>query len=512
MMKQMKQKNLLFAGTAVPLTAALILAGCPSTDDGTTDKAVSLLSLNGNVTAPVKDAAPPVTAAIDTEQYTGTVVWQTGGGAAFTGGAFAASTVYRALVTLGAKTGYTFTGVAANSFTYTGAATVTNAANSGVITITFPATAAVGEDTVVNLLSLDGKVTAPVKNATPVTTAIDTTQYTGTIVWQNSDGTAFTGAAFAASTVYRALVTLVAKTGYTFTGVAANSFTCAGAAAVTSAANSGVITVTFPATEADASGVSLSGLAGYLASLASNTAATPHTVTLAASVTINTADTSASGVWATINSTVQTAGKYVILDLSACSAAGNTITGVISLSPTNNLFNIIEDNTYIKGVTLPSTLAAIGNSAFYYCTNLTSVTIPDGVASIGTYAFAHCTGLTSVTIPGSVTSIGGGAFGGCTGLTSVTIPGSVTSIGGSAFQDCTHLTSVTIPGSVTSLVVYTFDGCTSLNTVIFGTGSDIANSEWDGNFPYGASLWTAYSGGASRAGTYKRSGSTWAQQ
>jgi hypothetical protein len=48
----------------------------------------------------------------------------------------------------------------------------------------------------------------------------------------------------------------------------------------------------------------LSGLAAYLATLAANTAAPPHTVVLAASVTINTADTNANGVWATINSTV----------------------------------------------------------------------------------------------------------------------------------------------------------------------------------------------------------------
>jgi hypothetical protein len=208
------------------------------------DTIVNTFSLDSLVIAPVRGATPNTTA-IDETQYTGTIAWQTSTGTAHTG-AFAASTVYRAMVTLTAKTGYTFTGVAANSFTYTGA-TVTNAANSGTITITFQATAGDTAATVVNALSLNGLVTAPVTGATPNTTAINATQYTGSIAWQTSTGTAHTGA-FAASTVYRAMVTLTAKTGYTFTGVAANSFTYTGATTVANNANSGTVTITFPAT------------------------------------------------------------------------------------------------------------------------------------------------------------------------------------------------------------------------------------------------------------------------
>jgi hypothetical protein len=100
---------------------------------------VNAFDLTALLTAPAKGAAP-VTTAINTAQYTGTVAWQTSSGAAFTGGTFAAASVYKALVTFNAKSGYTFTGVAANSFTYTGA-TATNTANSGTVTLTFPATA-----------------------------------------------------------------------------------------------------------------------------------------------------------------------------------------------------------------------------------------------------------------------------------------------------------------------------------------------------------------------------------
>jgi hypothetical protein len=59
--------------------------------------------------------------------------------------------------------------------------------------------------------------------------------------------------------------------------------------------------------------------------------------------------------------------------------------------------------------TIPDSVTSIGDSAFYYCTKLTSVTIGNSVTSIGDYAFYYCR-LTSVTIPDSVTSIGDSAF------------------------------------------------------------------------------------------------------
>ncbi|GHV87436.1 hypothetical protein AGMMS50255_7320 [Spirochaetia bacterium] len=105
-------------------------------------------------------------------------------------------------------------------------------------------------DAVVTDLNLTILVTAPVKGAAPQSTFAGNTQYTGTIAWTNNSGTAHTGA-FAASTVYKAELTLRAKTGYTFTGVAANSFTYSGEATLTNAANSGIVTIVFPATQTD---------------------------------------------------------------------------------------------------------------------------------------------------------------------------------------------------------------------------------------------------------------------
>jgi membrane carboxypeptidase/penicillin-binding protein PbpC len=221
----------------------------PATAAPGADTPVNAFSLDGLVAAPVRDAQPDATA-IDRTQYTGTIAWQTQTGEAHAG-AFAASTVYKAVLTLTAKTGFTFTGVAENSFAYSGATSVGNAAGSGTVTITFPATAAEEiQDTVVTAFALDGLVAAPARDAQPDTTAIDQTQYTGTIAWQTETGAAHAGA-FAPSTVYKAVLTLTAKTGFTFAGVAENSFAYSGATSVGNAADSGTVTITFPATAAE---------------------------------------------------------------------------------------------------------------------------------------------------------------------------------------------------------------------------------------------------------------------
>jgi hypothetical protein len=207
------------------------------------DIIVNILDLTGKVTAPVKDTAP-VTTFNETTQYTGTIVWKKADDTEVSGN-FAADTEYKAVVTLAPKTGFTFTGVAANAFTYSGATSVTNTAGSGTITITFPATAEEGANTVVNILDLTSKVTAPVKDAAPITAFSETTQYTGTIAWKKADDTEVSGN-FAAGTVYKAVVTLTAKSGFTFAGVAADAFTYSGATSVTNTAGNGTVTITFP--------------------------------------------------------------------------------------------------------------------------------------------------------------------------------------------------------------------------------------------------------------------------
>ena len=79
----------------------------------------------------------PVTEITATDQYTGTVTWSPDDNT------FAGTTIYTATITLTAKAGYTLTGVAADFFTVIDAITDTNAADSGVVTAVFQATASV---------------------------------------------------------------------------------------------------------------------------------------------------------------------------------------------------------------------------------------------------------------------------------------------------------------------------------------------------------------------------------
>ena len=135
--------------------------------------------------------------------------------------------------------------------------------------------------------------------------------------------------------------------------------------------------------------------------------------------------------------------------------------------------------SYSGDITIPSTVnyknnsyavTSIGDTAFYYCSGLTSITIPKGITSIGYGAFRHCSSLTSITIPEGVTSIGEKAFDDCEGLTSITIPEGVTSIGDRAFSYCFGLTSITIPKGVTSIGYRTFSRCSNLTSITIPEG------------------------------------------
>jgi hypothetical protein len=118
----------LVANTA---NSGVITADFPAT--GSTP-VVNIAAITG-VTAPVYGATP-VAGITSTTQYTGTETWTPNHAT------FAAGTAYTATITLTEESGYTLTGVTSNFFTVSGATTVTNSANSGVITATFPATAA----------------------------------------------------------------------------------------------------------------------------------------------------------------------------------------------------------------------------------------------------------------------------------------------------------------------------------------------------------------------------------
>jgi len=219
-------------GLGIIVFAAMLvflLAVCNDPEQSHSDSVINIAAIQG-VTIPVTGATP-VTTITENAQYSGTVTWN---GSSST---FAANTQYIATITLIAKTGYTLQGVAANLFTVAGATSISNAANSGVVTAVFPPST-----NVINIAAIQG-VIVPANGLTPVTAITENEQYSGTVTWNDNPST------FAASTVYTATITLTPKTGYTLQGITANFFTVTGATSVINVADSGVITALFPVTD-----------------------------------------------------------------------------------------------------------------------------------------------------------------------------------------------------------------------------------------------------------------------
>lgn len=125
----------------------------------------------------------------------------------------------------------------------------------------------------------------------------------------------------------------------------------------------------------------------------------------------------------------------------------------------------------LVGLTLPTSVTAIGAHAFSHCTELETVPFPAGIKTIGDYAFFRCEALTSLAVPVATTEIGAYAFGECIALETLTFPAdsAIARIGKGAFSSCTSLASLEIPtpaGSRTiTLDAYAFLGCSSLTSL-----------------------------------------------
>jgi len=109
--------------------------------------------------------------------------------------------------------------------------------------------------------------------------------------------------------------------------------------------------------------------------------------------------------------------------------------------------------SYTGEVTIPSSVTihdvtynvtAIGERAFYECSNLQKVTLPEGIITIGQEAFSGCYDLVDINIPSTVTTIQGHGFLYCYNITKLVIPSGTTSIGYCAFAGCSALKSIEV--------------------------------------------------------------------
>ena len=117
-----------------------------------------------------------------------------------------------------------------------------------------------------------------------------------------------------------------------------------------------------------------------------------------------------------------------------------------------------------------SCLTAIGQSSFYWCTNLQRITngLPTTLLIIDRSAFSLCTALKGpLVIPPNITFLGKSVFYDCTSLNGqLIIPPNVTFLGDTSFANCASLTSVVFEPSTTTVATT----ATTTTTTTLGIG------------------------------------------
>ena len=125
-------------------------------------------------------------------------------------------------------------------------------------------------------------------------------------------------------------------------------------------------------------------------------------------------------------------------------------------------------HSVITKVTLPKTLTAIREGAFYGCAELKTVMLPEGLTTLENYAF-YCAGIDRTTLPKGVEKIGDWAFAGCTNMTSLTMQEGLIEIGVDAFTS-SGVKQAQFPKSLRKIGDNAYYNCEVLQNVTFNQG------------------------------------------
>ena len=141
---------------------------------------------------------------------------------------------------------------------------------------------------------------------------------------------------------------------------------------------------------------------------------------------------------------------------------------ITGMAPPSQDYNVADGSHFvvdgvfqdcaITSVSLPATITAIPNGAFYGCLQLKGVTLPEGITTIGAGAFANCSSLEEIYLPETITDMSGWyIFGNCLSLKKVNIPKQITSLSNGCFMR-TGIETFIIPKNVTSIGESCFGG------------------------------------------------------
>jgi hypothetical protein len=226
------------AGTGSSLNITIRFPKTPTEGD----ELVSETNLGAVIYAPYKGGTPQTTA--DLEQYAAAISWETVAGDALTG-IFAPSTIYKAVIVLSPKGGYTLSGLDRGNFTHPNTENIRFDLLHDTIHIVFNPTKAVDEAETITLYDITGLIPPPVHRQTPVWT-IENDQYTGTLAWSEGGVPIDVAGTYDCEKLFQAVVTLSAKAGFTLEGLPANIFTHRGSTGISNAGGN-TITLSFAA-------------------------------------------------------------------------------------------------------------------------------------------------------------------------------------------------------------------------------------------------------------------------
>ena len=135
-------------------------------------------------------------------------------------------------------------------------------------------------------------------------------------------------------------------------------------------------------------------------------------------------------------------GALTDISVSGDNPAFSDVDGILFNKAKTELIRYTEGRSG-TAYTVPDSVTAIGESAFYRCRRLVRVSAPKGLKRIEENAFRACSKLADIAMPDALEEIGGFAFYACKSLTSVTVPRGVTEIGSGAFSFCS-LTDISV--------------------------------------------------------------------
>lgn len=170
----------------------------------------------------------------------------------------------------------------------------------------------------------------------------------------------------------------------------------------------------------------------------------------------------------------------VILPSSITKIGSESFSGVFAPILLNNNFTSLTAGIFkgYKGntITIPTTVTAINESAFYGAVNLTVINLPKNVTSIGENAFYDVKAVINFDAQTNISTIGDKAFANYKGST-IMLPQTVSTLGNNVFLN-SEITSIGLSANIINMGNNIFKNSTKLATATIGT-TYIANNMFE---------------------------------